>query len=108
MGLTYDERREQAREALRNPRVGDRFHEMYSFWICVVERQGDRVTTMQASAPCTFPEDAEVRFWSVEEFGTYFGVDRPTGPTLLLADRGNQVEGWIETRLALKKERENR
>lgn len=84
-------------DALRNPQVGDRFHEMYSWWVYVVAVDADQVVTMLCGAPCTFPDDAEMRVQTKAEFlksGTYPSM--PDKPCAHLADRGNDVSGWVQ------------
>jgi hypothetical protein len=58
--VNYDARMAQTMEALKDPQVGDRFHEMYSFWLFIL---------------AVTPNDKSY---------------------LLLADRGNNVAGWLE------------
>jgi hypothetical protein len=82
-------------KALRDPKVGDRLQEMLSHWVYVVAVEGDQVITMSASAPCTFPADAKVRRHTRRSFREHYGGDRPW---LLLEDRGNNVEGWLESK----------
>lgn len=82
--------------ALNDPQVGDRFHEMYSWWMFVVAVDGFTVTTLAASAPCTFPDDGQVKVWSRAEFvsGNCYS-SMPDTPTIQLVGRGYAVAGWL-------------
>lgn len=81
--------------AVLDPQVGDRFHEMYGWWVYVVARHGDRVVTMESGAPCTFPDDAKVEGRSLAEWIAHATYDSMRDKSwLMLADRGNQVVGW--------------
>lgn len=96
----------QTREAFDDPRPGDRFQEMYTFWLYVVDVGESSVTTMQCAAPCTFPDDAKVVVHATrEEFrqewkygGTSSVADHYT---VYLADRDNNVSGWVERKRAI-------
>ena len=98
----YQEWKRQTEEALADPRVGDRFGEMYTFWLYVVARDGDEVTTLEASGPCIFPDDGEARAYSIAEFRDRFTDS--AGPWVLLCDRGRDVAGWLERALGAKEE----
>lgn len=93
LGFNYDVMKSATIEALGDPRPGDRYHEMYSFWLYVVAVDGDAVVTLEACALCTFPDDGKQKTQSRQEFR-----DRMMGqfgsPWVLLADRDNNVEGW--------------
>ena len=91
-----DPQKDATHEAMATPAIGDRFHEMYSFWMYVVAVEGDTVTTMEASPPCEFPKDATVRVQSVAEFQARFRYNSIDDYWIRLADRGNDVSGWLE------------
>jgi hypothetical protein len=93
---TMDEAERQTAAAFDDPQVGDRFHEMYSFWVYVVAREGDQVTTMESGAPCTFPDDARVWIGTVEELKKRFAYGTIPGYGVILEDRGNNVGGWLD------------
>ena len=76
-------------EAFGDPQPGDRWEENLSFWLYVVDRQGEQVTVQYSGAPCTFPEDATEETLSVEEW-----KERSPRWVYALSDRGNNVEGW--------------
>lgn len=100
-------------EAFAGPRPGDRFHEMYSWWVVVVTVGPDGVKTMSAGGPTNvtrgrfpdgeivepFPDRATVRwFATADDFRAAFGY-RPGHPgyTIMLADRGKvDVTGWLD------------
>lgn len=92
----YDGNCAKTMAAIRDPQVGDRFHEMFSFWRYVVARFGERVIVMDGSPPCTLPDDGRLHeFATVAEY-----VEAMTYPTMrdkspmMLSDRGNDVSGW--------------
>lgn len=91
-------RRDETRAALLAPKVGDRFHEMYSWWMYVVEVTDHHVVTLAANAPCTFPDDGRAKRWTRTEFVTgncYRGM--PDVPVVMLAERDNRVTGWLDS-----------
>ena len=90
--MNYTAMERKTCEALADPIAGDRFHEMYSFWMYVVKVTKRSVTVMEASPPCVFPEDARVREITRAEFQCHYGYP---SPWILLADRGNDVSGWL-------------
>jgi hypothetical protein len=92
---TFEEAERQTAAAFADPQVGDRFHEQYSFWVYVVAREGDQVTTMEASPPCTFPDDARVWTGTVEELRKRFFCGS-LDYSVVLEDRGNNVGGWLD------------
>jgi hypothetical protein len=87
---------EKTKEAFTDPQVGDRFTEMYSFWMYIIGRRGNKVITMEGSPPITFPEGATMHTYTLEEFNTRFSYGSIDGYWVTLVDRGNNVEGWIE------------
>lgn len=84
--------------AIAEPQVGDCFHEMLSYWLFVVYRDGDRVATLAAGAPCTFPEDGKLWEGTLEEFKHQLSYkSRRAGFWVRLSDRGKtNVDGWYE------------
>ncbi|HEV8176911.1 MAG TPA: hypothetical protein VGP44_04415 [Gemmatimonadales bacterium] len=76
-------------EALRDPQPGDRWHEMLSYWLYVVDREGDLVTVQYCGAPCTFPGDATEETLSVAEWR-----EKSPGWVDALLDRGHDVTTW--------------
>lgn len=80
---------EIGRAVAADPQPGDRWHEMFSFWLYVVAREGDRVTLLSAGAPCTFPQDGELWEGTVAEFAAEWGT------VYYLAGRGHDVTGWL-------------
>lgn len=79
-----------------DPRVGDLFTEMLAFWVYVVARDGDTVTTMEASAPCTFPRDGKIVTGTLDEFRNRFAYGSIPGYWVRLHSRGNDVAGWLD------------
>lgn len=91
------EKDRQTDAAFADPQPGDRFAEMYSFWLYVVARNGDLVTTIEAGVPCEFPRDGRIKTQTVKEFQARFSYDgRPDlGHTMDLIDRGNDVSWFV-------------
>src|SRR3990167_10687446 len=49
----------EKRDPLADPQPGDRWHEMYSYWIHVIDRCGNMIWTRDYVGPCeTTPEAA--------------------------------------------------
>lgn len=89
-----EESNRQTAEAFADPQVGERFSEQFAFWVYVIGREETHVTTMEASPPCAFPDDATVRHYTLVEFRARF--DTCAGPWVDLVDRGNDVGGWLD------------
>lgn len=85
-------------EIMADPQPGDLFQEMYAFWCYVVARNGDQVTIMHASPPCTFPEDGTVETMSVPELRAKFAYESMPGYFVAGAGRGHDVAGWLEAK----------
>ncbi len=90
------ERNAATAEAMNDPQVGDRFHEMYSFFVYVVFREKDKIVTLEASPPCTLPEDGTLKSQTVQQFQERFSYGTIDGYWVSLCDRGNNVEGWMD------------
>jgi hypothetical protein len=85
-------------EAMINPRVGDRFEEFYTHWVYVVKVTRWSVWTIEASAPCIFPQDGKLIKISRKKFHEYYSYKSDTLKNkyfVNLCDRGNNVDGWI-------------
>lgn len=89
--IVTDLKRELNEEAFADPQPGDRFTEMYAFWLYVIARDGDEVTVIHASAPCTFPKDGTIERLPVSEFKDRFYY-------AYFLDGGNNVSGWLDGR----------
>lgn len=89
--IVADLKAQRNEEAFKDPQPGDRFTEMYAFWLYVLDRNGVQVTVMYASAPCQFPEDGIVEKLPVSQFKERFDYT-------YLVDRGNNVSGWLTNR----------
>ena len=86
---------QQTANAMNDPQPGDRFTEMYAFWIYVVARVGDMIVTMEANPPAILPRDGKVKMQTLAEFQKRFSYQTESGYWIRLVDRGNNVEGWI-------------
>lgn len=83
--------------ALADPQVGDRFHEMYGFYVYVVAVNGDEVVTLEGSPPVTFPNGAiKRRTQTKAEFLKRLSYGSIPGSWVMLSERGNDVTGWEE------------
>ena len=91
-----DPAKEATEEAMANPRVGDRFTEMYAFWLYVIEIQEHIITTLEASAPCTVPEDGKIIVQTLDQFQKRFAYANTSGYWIRLVDRNNDVVNWAE------------
>jgi hypothetical protein len=99
--ITFPGSREAERltaEAFDDPQVGDRFHEMCSFWMYVLAVEPDgRIAVMHASPPCTVPDDGKVvAYASHDEYRKAYAYGSIPGYSMDLANRGSNVAGWFK------------
>ena len=109
--MSYTDQRETI-AAFEDPQVGDRFHEMFSFWVYVLH-VGERVIVAEGSGhPSWFPDlyDGSVSpaqrpplririFDTPDDFRAQYRYKTAALADkymVLLCDRGNDVEGWLE------------
>lgn len=86
--------KEDTEAAFDNPKVGDRFHEFYTFWMYVVEVE-PKVIVRRGSAPIRFPDGADrVEYDSLEDFKRAYAYGSVPGYWVRLADHHNDVRGW--------------
>ena len=93
-----NDRHKKTHEAMLDPRVGDRYHEMYNHWMYVVKVSYFFVWTISMSSPCIFPQDGVIEKWTRWGFRKHFSYKIRSLSNrywMTLADRGNDVEGWI-------------
>lgn len=84
--------------AFDDPQVGDRFQEMYSFWMWMYVLHVGRhsVTVMHAIGEMTLPGDGTiVRYESHDEFRKAYSYGSIPGYFVYLSSRGNDVAGWL-------------
>ena len=86
----------KTQEAMKNPKVGDRFSEMFSFYVYVIGLDGNMITTLEASPPCEVPKDGEVKTSTLEQFRKRFAYDSIPGYWIRYVDGGHDVEGWAD------------
>jgi len=88
---------EKTHEAMIRPKKGDRFHDCYCHWVYVVKTSFFHVWVMSSSAPCVFPEDATLMKLTRRKFikKYAYGDHMKNEYSIKLADRGNDVEGWV-------------
>lgn len=82
--------------AMADPQPGDRFTEMYAFYVVVLRRDGGSVVYMDIHPPCTVPADGKVGKMHVEEFRRRFKYGSIPGYWVRLIERGMDVSGWEE------------
>lgn len=80
--------------ALADPQPGDRWNEMLHWWMYVVEREGDTVITMCASAPCEFPTDAKREVRSLKEFKNWLLYPTNPNATWAMCDSRDNDVSW--------------
>lgn len=82
----YEQMKAATEQAFAKPQVGDRFHEMYSIWMYVVEIEDDgHIVTAHGHS---FPQEATfLRFASADALRAHWRY-------MLLASRGEDVTGW--------------
>lgn len=100
-------------EAFADPQPGDRFHEMYSWWVVVVAVGPDGVKVMRGIGPTNvalgqFPDGELVQpfadragvcwYATADDFRAAYGYrSGHPGYTVMLADRGKvDVTGWLD------------
>lgn len=98
-----DPTKELTRAAMLYPEVGDRYTEMFAFWLYVLKVTPNFVTTMEANGGArdgdtVLPRDGIVKTMTREEFIerlSYTGSVEG-GFWVFLVDRRNDVEGWLD------------
>jgi hypothetical protein len=81
-------------EAINDPRVGDRFQEMYSFYLYVIAVNGNSVVTMEGSPPVTFPDEGKIKIQTKAEFKER--LSSGSGFWVNLEGRNHDVTGWYQ------------
>lgn len=92
----FDEVDRKTNEAMLEPQVGDRFTEMYTFWVYVVFKSGNFIATLEGNPPITFPDEGKLKTYTPDEFRGRFAYGTKAGCWVRLVDRGNNVEGWYQ------------
>ena len=91
--------KEETEEAFQRPRAGDRFTEMYAFWVYVLRVHDGVVTIMEANPPCELPRDGKVCALTIYAFRQRYAYKSIPGYSVRLVDRNNDVSGWIPKRV---------
>ena len=89
-------------KAMENPKVGDRFSEMFSFYVYVIGLDGNMITTMEGSPPCELPKDGEAKTMTLEQFRKRFAYNSIPGYWVRYVDGGHDVEGWATAGKSMK------
>lgn len=87
-GGDMDAWRRESANAAREPFVGDRYQDHYSWWIYVMRVTSDEVSWLSG---LSFPHDAKVHDASLDEFAEWIARQG-----VLLESRDEDVAGWYE------------
>lgn len=89
------EKQRATMDALLDPQIGDRFTELFSFWVYVVFRDASVVWYVEGNPPITFPEEGTLVKTTVDKFVDRFTYDSNKEDSWLrLVDRECNVKGW--------------
>lgn len=96
--MDYNEILKLSQEALNDPKPGDYWHEMYSWHMYVVDvEETDKVkiiTTINASAPCTFPNDGKIEKRTIAEFKAWLSYGSIEGTWAHIGKRNVDISWW--------------
>lgn len=93
---------DETTEALRDPQPGDLFHEMFSWWMVVVHREGERVVVGTLSPPGSMPDNLKWReFGALVAYQHAYSYGTIPG-SWLRYDRRIDVTGWYEAMCSAK------
>lgn len=101
--MNYEDIKKLSLEAAADPQPGDAWHEMFSFWMHVIDRQGDVVTLLLLGPSRTIANwDSERQIQTVAEFkkwvsytsieGTWCHISQRHGPTVATCWRERYAE----------------
>jgi len=77
-------------EHMANPQPGDEFHEMFTLWVMVYARDGEKITVHEAVGPCVLPKDATVRvFDTVKDFQNAYAYHSIDGYWIMFNKNGS-------------------
>ena len=82
-------------EAMNNPKPGDRFTEMYSFYVYVLEVTESEVVFMECNPPCEVPREGKVGTLPLVLWRKRYAYGSIPGYSVCLCERGNDVHGWV-------------
>lgn len=99
----WEQLQEETMEAIRDPRPGDGFQEMFSVWCYVIRVEDSRIWTLGLHPPGKLPDDGVLKILGRSDFRKMmtYETDRDS-PVMMLHERGADVEGWA--RVAIEKE----
>ena len=92
---SYDEMLVATEAAMSDPKAGDRFHEMYSFWVYVLRVMDGTVMFMEASGHPSDLTPAGLTHATIAEFSGRYAYRSIPGHSVLLCDRGNDMSRWL-------------
>jgi hypothetical protein len=79
----------------QHPQAGDRFQEMYSFWVHVVLVTTEQVIVEEYCPPCSVPKDAKLRvFESHDAFREAYGYTSKHGAWVYYCDNKAPIDHW--------------
>ena len=91
----YKSKQETA-EAFDDPCAGDMFHEMFSHWVLVLHRDGDRIAWMTAGGGQTIHDDGKTTVGTVAQFKQKYAYGSIPGYWVMLSRRGYRVPTeWV-------------
>ena len=91
----WKEQKRLTAEAFADPRPGDRFHEMLSYWMYVVAVNDTHVEIASGNPPIRFPGQAKRELLTREAFIKRYSCGRGVSDFwVVLHSRGNDVRGW--------------
>jgi hypothetical protein len=97
MSFDYEEAKAATAAAFKDPQPGDRFQEMYSFWMGVVAvLGGNHITYVMQNGHPQAPRNVKVETTSLTEWRKRFAYESGDDFWVLLADRGYDFSRWLE------------
>ncbi len=82
-------------QQFNNPQPGDTFTEMLTFYVIVLERNGDMVTWTEAHPPCELPRDGKILAGTVRQFSQSYEYGTIPGWSVY-ATKSTDVTGWLD------------
>lgn len=85
-------------ERFDDPKPGYSFHEMFSFWLLVMEVEENFVVWLQFSGPCTIPRDGKIMVDTHAGFRKHFAYSHGKGYSVTTIEQIRGIEGWADFR----------
>src|SRR4051812_43629071 len=87
--MEYEEAKRMTAERMADPRPGDRYHEMFAFWVKVIHRGNDAVVSQASVCEGWRP----ARLDTIAEFAARFAYGSIPGFWVLYADSEASIKG---------------